>query len=108
MRAASDFNLLLQELQVVYSAETQLLAALPQMAEAASSNQLRAVFEQQREEIKLRVIGIEKVFADWNANSQDVSKAGSERFMEDSEPQISDLLGISAMKQLFRHTASLQ
>jgi ferritin-like metal-binding protein YciE len=40
------------ELQDLYSAETQLLQALPKMAQAASSDELRQAFEQHLEETR--------------------------------------------------------
>jgi ferritin-like metal-binding protein YciE len=43
-------DLLIEELRDLYSAETQLVSALPKMAEAASSTELKSAFEHHLEE----------------------------------------------------------
>ena len=45
MKVTSLEDLLVEELRDLYNAEKQLLKALPRMAKAASSEQLRAAFE---------------------------------------------------------------
>jgi ferritin-like metal-binding protein YciE len=45
----------------LYSAETQLLKALPKMARAASSEELRAAFEEHLEQTKAQVDRLERV-----------------------------------------------
>lgn len=45
-------DLLIEELRDLYSAETQLVSALPTMAEAASSGELKAAFEHHLEETR--------------------------------------------------------
>ena len=52
----------MEELRDLYSAETQLLDALPKMAEAASSNQLKAAFSHHLEETKQHVTRLERIF----------------------------------------------
>ncbi len=52
------------ELRDLYSAETQILEALPKMAKAASSPKLKAAFEKHLEETKGQVERLEKIFSD--------------------------------------------
>jgi len=54
-------DLFYDQLQDAYSAETQLTKALPKMAKAASSAELRAGFEQHLAETKNQVSRLEKV-----------------------------------------------
>jgi ferritin-like metal-binding protein YciE len=44
-----------EELKDIYSAENQLLKALPKMAKAASSDELRSAFEEHLEETRVHV-----------------------------------------------------
>jgi ferritin-like metal-binding protein YciE len=55
-------DLYLNELRDLYSAETQLLKALPKMAEAASSSQLKEAFTAHLEETKGHVSRLEQIF----------------------------------------------
>ena len=55
-------DLLLNELRDIYDAEKQLVRALPKMAKAASSEQLRVAFEEHLEETKNQVERLEQVF----------------------------------------------
>jgi ferritin-like metal-binding protein YciE len=54
-------DLFQDQLQDAYSAETQLTKALPKMAKAASSPELRAGFEQHLKETKNQVARLEQV-----------------------------------------------
>src|SRR5213079_91177 len=53
----------LDELRDAYDAEKQLTKALPKMAKAATSSDLRAAFEAHLEETRDHVTRLEKVFA---------------------------------------------
>lgn len=55
-------DLYLNELRDLYSAETQLLDALPKMAEAASSSHLKCAFNDHLEETKEQVARLEQIF----------------------------------------------
>jgi ferritin-like metal-binding protein YciE len=55
-------DLLLEELRDLYSAENQLVDALPKMAEAASSNELKAAFEHHLEQTRGHVSRLENIF----------------------------------------------
>ena len=55
-------DLLLNELRDIYDAEKQLVRALPKMAKASSSEQLRLAFQEHLEETKHQVERLEQVF----------------------------------------------
>jgi ferritin-like metal-binding protein YciE len=55
-------DLLIEELRDLYSAETQLVSALPKMAEAASSTELKSAFEHHIEETLGHVSRLESIF----------------------------------------------
>src|SRR3981189_2322175 len=55
-------DLLMEELRDLYNAETQLTEALPKMAEAAGSADLRAAFEHHLDETEGHVSRLEKIF----------------------------------------------
>jgi len=55
-------ELYVDELKDIYSAETQLVKALPKMAKAASSDELRSGFEEHLEQTKGHVARLEQIF----------------------------------------------
>jgi ferritin-like metal-binding protein YciE len=55
-------DLLIEELRDLYSAETQLVSALPKMAGAASSTELKSAFEHHLEETLGHVTRLESIF----------------------------------------------
>ena len=57
-------ELLVDELKDLYSAEKQLVQALPRMAKAASSTELRRAFERHTEETKKQVQRLEQIAGD--------------------------------------------
>lgn len=62
MSAETLKELLIEEIQDLYDAESQLVKALPKMAKAASNPELAAGFEQHLEETKGHVARLEQVF----------------------------------------------
>jgi ferritin-like metal-binding protein YciE len=55
-------DLFIEELRNLYSAETQLVDALPQMAEAAASQELASAFEHHLEETREHASRLESIF----------------------------------------------
>ena len=55
-------DMYVEELKDIYNAEKQLLKALPKMAKAASSDELRTAFEEHLEQTKGHVERLEQVF----------------------------------------------
>ena len=62
MKLDSLHKLYLEELRDLYSAENQLLKALPKMAKAAASDELKQAFEDHLEETKDHVERLEDIF----------------------------------------------
>jgi ferritin-like metal-binding protein YciE len=56
-------DLLVEQLQDLYSAEKQLVDALPKMASAASTEELRDAFEQHLAETREHVTRLEEIFS---------------------------------------------
>ena len=55
-------ELYIDELKDIYNAENQLVKALPKMAKAASSEELRTGFEEHLEQTKSHVLRLEQIF----------------------------------------------
>jgi ferritin-like metal-binding protein YciE len=63
-------DLLLEELRDIYSAETQLVRALPKMAKGAASPELRQAFETHLEQTRHQVARLDQVFESLDANAK--------------------------------------
>ncbi len=57
-------SLFFEQLRDLYSAENQLLSALPKMANAANSKTLKAAFEQHLEETREHVQRLNTIFSE--------------------------------------------
>ena len=55
-------KLFIEELSDIHNAETQLIKALPKMAKAAQSQELRAAFEEHLEQTKEQIKRLDQVF----------------------------------------------
>src|ERR1700719_1176692 len=55
-------DLLIEELRDLYNAENQLVEALPKLAEAASSNELKSAFNHHLQETRQHVSRLERIF----------------------------------------------
>ena len=110
MKLDSLQKLFVEELRDLYDAEHQLVKALPQMAEAASSPQLRAAFEHHLEQTKGHVQRLEQVFQSLGEKpSRKTCKAmkglveeGSEMIKEHADPAVKDA-GLIAAAQRVEH-----
>src|SRR4051794_4156631 len=68
MKMKSLHDLYVDELKDLYSAENQILKALPKMAKAASSEELRQAFEAHLEETQGQVERLEQIFEKMEAS----------------------------------------
>jgi ferritin-like metal-binding protein YciE len=101
-------KLYIDELKDLYSAENQLVKALPKMAKAASSNKLRQGFEEHLEQTKGHVERLEKIFRflDESAKGkkcmgmEGLIKEGSEVIDEDFEDAVMDAALIGAAQRV--------
>jgi ferritin-like metal-binding protein YciE len=101
-------HLYIEELKDLYSAETQLVKALPKMANAASSKDLRAGFEEHLGQTKEHVARLEKILKALGESAkgkkckgmEGLIKEGSEMIEEDPAPEELDAGLISAAQRV--------
>lgn len=108
MQNVSLKKLYVGELKDLFSAETQLLKALPKMAKAASSDKLRAGFEKHLEQTKGQAQRLEEIFESLNENPkgkkcaamEGLVKEGSEVMEEGYEDAVLDTALIGAARRV--------
>ncbi len=101
-------DLLIEELQDLYSAETQLIQALPKMAKAAVNEDLKSSFEEHLEQTKNHVTRLERAFELLGAKSkgktckamEGLIAEGSEKITMDAEPAAKDAALIGAAQKV--------
>jgi ferritin-like metal-binding protein YciE len=102
-------DLFVHELKDLYSAEKQLLKALPKMAKAANSENLRAGFEEHLAQTEEQVARLEKIFDAHEVSVARVPKCvameglikeGSKIMEEDAEPAVMDAALIAAAQKV--------
>src|SRR5438046_5400804 len=76
-------KLYVDELRDLYNAENQLLKALPKMAKAASSPELKQAFEKHLEQTKSHVERLEQVFEDINEKPKGKTSHGMKGIIEE-------------------------
>ncbi|HUS08537.1 MAG TPA: ferritin-like domain-containing protein [Bryobacteraceae bacterium] len=103
-------DLFLEEIKDLYNAENQLVKALPKMAKAAKSPELKAAFQAHLEETKGQVERLVQVFAVLGkpvkgktcAAMKGLIEEGSELISEDAEPHVKDA-GLIVAAQKVEH-----
>jgi len=101
-------DLLVEELKDLYSAENQLLKALPNMASAASSEELSEAFETHLEQTAEHVARLERIGTQLGSGMtgkkckamEGLIKEGEEIMEEDAEPAMLDLALIGAAQKV--------
>jgi ferritin-like metal-binding protein YciE len=101
-------ELYVDELKDIYNAETQLVKALPKMAEAATSEDLRNGFEEHLEQTKGHVQRLEKIFQGLDESPtgkkckgmEGLIDEGKEVMGEDYEDEAMDAALISAAQRV--------
>jgi ferritin-like metal-binding protein YciE len=87
-------ELYIDELRDIYNAENQLVKALPKLAKAAASNELRKGFEEHLEQTKEHVARLEQIFEMLDESPKGKKCAGMEGLVEEgSEVMKEDLEG---------------
>ena len=110
MRLDSLQKLYIEELRDLYSAENQILKALPKMAKAASSPQLKAAFNEHLKQTEGHVDRLETIFKKLDKSPkgktckamEGLVEEGSELMKENIEPTILDA-GLIAAAQRVEH-----
>ena len=103
-------DLFVDELKDLYSAENQLVKALPKMAKAASSADLRQAFTSHLAETKTHVERLKQIFTAFDASPngkkckamEGLVEEGAEMIHEDAEPDVMDA-GLIAAAQRVEH-----
>jgi ferritin-like metal-binding protein YciE len=98
MKLGTLQQLYISELRDLYSAENQLLKALPKMAKAASSEELKEGFEEHLEQTKGHVERLEQIFQQLDESPKGKTchamkgliEEGSEILKEDGEDSVLD------------------
>jgi len=101
-------ELYIEELKDLYNAENQLVKALPKMAKAASSDELRQGFEEHLEQTKGHVQRLEKIFQALGESPkgkkckamEGLVEEGSEVLEEDFEGALMDAAIIGAAQRV--------
>jgi ferritin-like metal-binding protein YciE len=101
-------DLLHHELKDLYSAETQLVKALPKMAKAATHEDLKAAFEQHLEETKGQVQRLEQIGEQMGKKltghkckaMEGLVEEGSDLISEDAEDNVRDAGLIGAAQRV--------
>jgi ferritin-like metal-binding protein YciE len=101
-------DLYIDELKDMYNAENQLVKALPKMAKAASSDELRQGFEQHLEQTRGHVQRLEQIFKSLDespkgkkcAGMEGLVKEGSEVMEEEFEGALMDAALIGAAQRV--------
>jgi ferritin-like metal-binding protein YciE len=88
MKITNLEQLLEDELKDLYSAENQLLKALPGMAEAAESKDLRASFEKHLEQTQTHIQRIEEICRDLKTEPSGKTCAGMAGLIKEGEEVI--------------------
>jgi ferritin-like metal-binding protein YciE len=110
MQKDSLRELYIDELRDLYSAETQLVKALPKMAKAASKDQLRQALEEHLRQTSEHVSRLEQIFEQLGEKStgkkclgmEGLVKEGSEIMKEDFSDEVKDA-GIIGAAQRVEH-----
>jgi ferritin-like metal-binding protein YciE len=110
MKLESLRDLFVDELKDLYSAEHQLLKALPKMAKAATATDLKRAFESHLKETKGQVERLEQVFASLEVSPrgkkckamEGLVEEGAELMKEDADPDVMDA-GLIAAAQRVEH-----
>ena len=76
-------DLMIAELRDLYSAETQIVKALPKMAEGAKTPSLRTAFENHLGETKEHIARLEKIFGMLNVSKSGKKCKGMEGLLEE-------------------------
>ena len=108
MELSSLEDLFIDELKDLYSAENQLTKALPKMAKAASSKELKAGFEKHLKQTEGHVERLEQICEELEVSPkgkkckamEGLIEEGSEVIDEDAEPEVKDAALIAAAQRV--------
>ena len=110
MKLSTLEDLFVEELRDLYSAESQILKALPKMAKASSAKELKAAFEKHLGQTETHVERLEQIFEAMGKSPkgkkckgmEGLLEEGGEMISEDAEPAVKDA-GLIAAAQRVEH-----
>ncbi|WP_158751691.1 ferritin-like domain-containing protein [Acidobacterium sp. S8] len=90
MKLTTMKELLLEELQDIYSAETQITKALPKMAKASTSPELKKAFETHLQETEGQIQRLDTIFKQLKESSKGKPCEGMKGLLKEGEERIKD------------------
>jgi ferritin-like metal-binding protein YciE len=108
MKLKTLHDLLIDQLKDLYSAEHHIIKALPKMAKAANSEELRAGFEEHLDQTKTHVERLDKICEQLEVSPrgkaclalEGLVEEGAELMHEDAEPEVLDAGLIAAAQKV--------
>ncbi|MEO8355324.1 MAG: ferritin-like domain-containing protein [Chloroflexota bacterium] len=91
-------DLLKDELKDLYSAENQLVKALPKMAKTAESKELRAAFEEHLKQTKNQVVRLERVCKDLGVSPKGKKCVGMQGLIEEGKEIMTEAEEVGPME----------
>src|SRR5579871_2787626 len=90
MEANALRELYIDELRDIYSAENQLTKALPKLAKASTSDELRAGFEEHLEQTREHIRRLDEIFAELGEKPTGKKCKGMEGLIEEGKEMIEE------------------
>lgn len=108
MKLTTLRDLLIEEVKDLHNAESQLVKALPKMAKAVTSDDLREAIESHLEETKVQVERLDQILEQLDAKPgrkkckamEGLLEEGKEVVAEDAEPMVHDAAIIAAAQRV--------
>ena len=108
MKLKTLHDLYVDQLKDLFSAENQLLKALPKMAKAATSPELSAAFTEHLAETKIQIERLETIFSELEFSPKGKAckamagllEEGAEAISDDADPSVRDAALIAAAQRV--------
>jgi ferritin-like metal-binding protein YciE len=85
-------ELLVDELKDLYSAENQIIKALPKMIKSATSDELRSAFEEHLEQTKVHVERLDQIFEELDETPRGKKCKGMEGLIEEGKEMMEEVV----------------
>lgn len=93
MKVETLEDLYIEELKDLYSAETQILKALPKMAQAAESKELKSAFQEHEHQTREQVRRLEQIFDNLDTDAKGKVCKGMQGLLAEGDEFISEKPG---------------
>jgi len=91
MKIESMRDLFFEQIQDLYDAEQRLTKALPEMAEASASSELRGTFESHLTETKGQIARLERIFEELGESPKTTTCDAMKGLIKESDSMVSDI-----------------